>query len=375
MFLIKFMYTNTCAEQSTKSLFNTLPLRFFGALLGIFILVSSSACAIAQQVKKTTFTNPILPSGADPWIIYKDGYYYFTSTSGNALTLRKTRNIADLSAATKKTVWTPPSTGPYSKEIWAPEIHFLQNKWYMYFAADDGKNDNHRLYVIENASADPMQGEWTFKGQITDDTNKWAIDGSVFSHKGQLYMIWSGWEGDRNGQQNIYIAKMKNPYTLAGKRVKIAAPQYGWEKNGDLHDPNNPPHVNVNEGPEVLVHNNKLFLIFSASGCWTDEYALGMLTAPANADLLAPGSWKKHPQPVFRKNAANSVYAPGHNSFFQSPDGKEDWILYHANPAPGCGCGGKRSPRMQKFTWNKDGTPNFGIPAKEGVELAIPSGS
>jgi GH43 family beta-xylosidase/arylsulfatase A-like enzyme len=243
----------------------------------------------------------------------------------------------------------------------------------MYFAADDGSNDNHRLYVIENASADPMQGEWVFKGQITDDTNKWAIDGSVFTHKGQLYFIWSGWEGDKNGQQDLYIARMKDPCTIEGKRVKIASPQYKWEKMGDLHDANNPPHINVNEGPELLVHDNKLFLIYSASACWTDDYALGMLTASADADLLDPASWKKHPKPVFKKSETNSVYAPGHNSFFRSPDGKEDWILYHANPAPGCGCGGKRSPRMQKFTWNKDGTPNFGIPVKEGTELAVPS--
>ena len=188
-------------------------------------------------------------------------------------------------------------------------------------------------------------------------------------------MIWAGWEGDQNGQQNIYIAKMKNPYTIEGKRVKISSPQYDWEKVGDLNNPGNPPHVNVNEGPEVLVRNNRLFLIYSASGCWTDNYALGMLTASANANILDHNSWKKHPKPVFEQNKENSVYAPGHNSFFRSPDGKEDWILYHANPSPGCGCGGKRSPRMQKFTWNADGTLNFGIPVKAGVELPIPSGS
>lgn len=331
--------------------------------------------AVAQQKSQAVFTNPVLPSGADPWIIHKDGYYYFTSTSGNSLTLRKTKHIGNLKDATVKTVWTPPATGAYSKEIWAPEIHFLQGKWYMYFAADDGKNDHHRLYVIENASKDPMQGEWIFKGQITDVSDKWAIDGSVFSHRGQLYLIWSGWEADHNGQQDIFIAKMKNPYTLTGSRVKISSPQFDWEKNGDLHDPANPPHVNVNEGPEVLVHDNKLFLIFSASGCWTDHYALGMLTAAATADPMNPLSWKKHPKPVFSTNKENSVYAPGHNSFFKSPDGKEDWILYHANPGPGCGCGGKRSPRMQKFSWNKDGTPNFGIPVKEGKTLPVPSGS
>ncbi|RYY37093.1 MAG: glycosyl hydrolase family 43 [Sphingobacteriaceae bacterium] len=337
---------------------------------GMFVLPEASA----QTTAAKTFTNPILPGGADPWIIHKDGFYYYMNTTGRNLTLRKTKHIADLSNAPKKVIWTPPQGTPYSKEIWAPEIHFLQNKWYVYFAADDGKNKNHRLYVLENSSADPLQGEWKFKGQITDPTNKWAIDGSVYTHKGQMYFIWSGWEGDENGQQNIYISKMKNPYTIEGKRVKISSPQYDWEKIGDLHDAGNPAHVNVNEGPEILAHGDKLFLIYSASGCWTDYYALGMLTASANADLLKPASWTKSTQPVFKKSEENSVYAPGHNSFFKSPDGTEDWILYHANPKPGCGCGGQRSPRMQKFNWNSDGTPHFGIPVKEGEELAVPSG-
>lgn len=329
----------------------------------------------AQDKTSQTFTNPLLSNGPDPWITWHDGYYYYTHTSGNSVSLRKTRNIADLRNAPVKKVWTPPASGPYAKEIWAPEIHFLNNKWYMYFAADDGNNDNHRLYVIENASPDPMQGEWVFKGQITDKSNKWAIDGSVFTHKGQMYFIWSGWEGDKNGQQDIYIAKMKNPYTIKGKRVKISSPQFDWEKKGDLRRGDKTTNLTVNEGPEMLAHENKLYLIFSASACWKDDYALGMLTASADADLLDPNSWKKHPEPVFKQCKENRVFGPGHNSFFRSPDGKEDWILYHANPAPGCGCGGKRSPRMQKFTWNEDGTPNFGIPVKEGEELPLPSGT
>jgi GH43 family beta-xylosidase len=207
-----------------------------------------------------TFANPLLPSGADPYSFYKDGYYYYTHTTGNRLVLWKTKNIAELATAPKKTIWTPPVGTMYSKEIWAPEIHFIQGKWYMYFAADDGKNDNHRMYVLENASADPMEGEWIFKGKVADKNDKWAIDGDVFTHNNQLYMIWSGWEGDVNVQQNIYIAKMKNPWTIDGERVKISGSDYDWEKHGDLNDPNNPPHVNVNEGLSIWLTTKKYLL-------------------------------------------------------------------------------------------------------------------
>ena len=326
----------------------------------------------AQGSNSRIFTNPILLTGADPWVIYKDSYYFYTQTMGNRLELWKTANMAGLSNAAHITIWKPPAGKPFSKDIWAPELHFLQGKWYMYFAADDGNNKNHRLYVLENSSPDPMQGNWLLKGSVSDITHKWAIDASVFENKGKLYLIWSGWEGDVNGEQEIYIAQMGNPYTVTSKRVKISSPVYQWEKYGDLHDASNPPHVNVNEGPEMLKHGNRLFLVYSASGCWTDHYALGMISASASANLLDPASWVKTKTPVFKESEQNGVYAPGHNAFFKSPDGKQDWLLYHANPKPGCGCDGQRSPRMQQFTWKKDGTPDFGIPVREGISLSIP---
>jgi GH43 family beta-xylosidase len=342
-------------------------------ILSISIVLFSLSILLSQGQSAKTFTNPLLPAGADPYSIYKDGYYYYTHSMQNKLVIWKTKNLADLATAEKKTIWVPPAGTKYSKELWAPELHHIKGKWYMYFAADDGKNENHRMYVIENASRDPLQGEWTFKGAVTTPDDKWSIDADIFKNKGQYYMIWSGWEGNTNGQQNIYIAKMKNPWTISGKRTKISGSDYDWEKHGDLHDKNNPPHVNVNEGPQFLRHNNRIFIVYSASGCWTDFYALGMLQASDRADLMNAASWKKSPQPVFKQSPENKVFAPGHNSFFKSPDGKEDWILYHANSEAGQGCGRFRSPRAQKFTWNTDGTPNFGIPIKTQEPLLIPS--
>ena len=332
-------------------------------------IVSLCSMSIAQQ----TFNNPLLPAGADPWCIYKEGYYYYTHTTGRNITIWKTGNIAFLQNAEKKIVYTPPPGTEHSKELWAPEIHYLRGKWYIYFAADSGNNVDHRMYVLENESADPMKGAFVFKGKLHTPEDKWSIDGSVFEHRSQLYFIWSGWEGDKNGQQNIYMAKMKNPWTIEGDRVLLSRPELDWETNGDLGKQNDPPHVNVNEGPQILQRNDKLFLIYSASGCWTDHYSLGMLTASENADLMNPSSWTKSAKPVFKGSAVNEVFAPGHNCFFKSPNGKEHWILYHANSRPGQGCGGFRSPRAQRFTWKKDGSPDFGEPVKTGRPLAVPS--
>ena len=343
------------------------------AVLVILLTVFMSGFCQKQAGEANPFTNPVFAAGADPWITQKDGFYYYTNTSGTRLVLRKAKNLSDLKTSEQKTIWTPPAGTSYSKEIWAPELHFIQGKWYMYFAADDGSNKNHRMYVVENSSPEPMEGTWEFKGKISDPSDKWAIDGSVFEYLGGLYMIWSGWEGDVNGQQNIYIAKMKNPWTIDGNRVKISSPEYNWETVGDLNNPNDVSHVNVNEGPVALIHNGKLFIVYYASGCWTDVYCLGMLTFTGKDNVLDPGAWNKNPLPVFKQKPESGVYAPGHNSFFTSPDGKENWILYHANSASGQGCGKYRSPRAQLFKWKADGRPDFGEPLKTDIPLPVPS--
>ena len=345
---------------------------FLKSFAAVFLCCAASLCCTGQDSSRS-FTNPLLPSGADPYSFYKGGWYYYTNTVGDRIVIWKTASIAELPSAESKTVFLPPAGTMYSKDLWAPEILFLKGKWYIYFAADDGRNESHRMYVLENASADPMQGDWTFKGKVADDTDKWAIDGDVFTHRKKLYMIWSGWEGDSNGRQDIYIARMKNPWTIKGKRVRISSPVLDWERHGDLGKNDKPHYVAVNEGPQILKNKKKTFLIYSASGCWTDFYALGMLQFRGRKNLLDSAAWQKSATPVFQQAKDSSVYAPGHNSFFTSPDGTEHWILYHANAAPGQGCGRQRSPRAQKFGWKRDGSPDFGTPVKPGTRLAIPS--
>jgi GH43 family beta-xylosidase len=222
--------------------------------------------------------------------------------------------------------------------------------------------------VLENTSADPRTGTWVDKGKIADPAaDFFAIDGTVFSYNNKNYFIWSGHASAGDATQRLYIAVMTNPWTLGSSRSLISSPTFSWESNGA------PPAVN--EAPEILRNPaGKVFLIYSASGCWTDDYALGMLTLRDGGDPLKPEDWTKNEQPVFTKNTANGAFGPGHNSFFKSADGSEDWILYHANPATGQGCGDNRNPRMQKFTWKADGTPDFGQPVKINNPITKPAG-
>ena len=330
---------------------------------------AASVPGAASLAQRNTFTNPLLDSGPDPWVVYWKGFYYYSNSTGGDLTLLKTADITDLRHAEKKAVWVPEAGHAWSKELWAPELHRWGNKWYIYFAADTGKNADHRIYVVENASDDPTTGTWTLKGKVSDASDKWAIDATQFELKGEHYMVWSGWKGDTDGEQDLYIAHMSNPWTIDSERTMISKPTFDWELHGDLPG----RHVNVNEGPEVLVHGGKVLVVHSASGCWTDYYELGIVAANAGANLLDAKSWTKIDHPFLTTDAAAHAFGPGHNGFFKSPNGKEDWIIYHANPAAGEGCEDFRSPRMQKFTWGKDGLPEFGSPVGVGEVLEKPS--
>jgi GH43 family beta-xylosidase len=332
-------------------------------LLGAALALGGASLASAQQSART-FMNPLQADGPDPWVIRHGGFYYYTNTTGRNLTLWKSKNLSEVSTAKPVVIWTPPATGPNSTQIWAPEMHFLDGKWYIYYTASDktAADDDHRyVFVLENASADPTTGTWVDKGKV--NTKYTGLDGTVFEQGGKRYFVYSAYVGP---QSTLAIAPMQNPWTLqTGKEVTIATPTFDWEKGGGRQ---------ILEGPEFLPgKKGQLFIVYSASACWDDNYSLGMLTAKAGSDLLKPESWTKAPQPVFHPSAANGVWGTGHNSFTKSPDGREDWIVYHAKAAADGKCEG-RSSRMQKFTWNADGTPNFGAPVSLQAPQTKPSG-
>lgn len=313
-------------------------------------------------VASGSFQSVVVPvSAADPNVVYKDGWYYYCWADGvNRIFVSKAKSLQDISATTiKETVWKSPAGEAYSKGLWAPELQYIQGKWYIYFAADDGDNANHRMYALEGNSQDPL-GSYEFKGKVAPITDRWAIDGVAFEYDNKLYFTWSGWEDLTNGQQNTYLAEMTNPWTISGDRVKISEPTYSWEQNG----------MALQEGQEVLIKNNKVNLIYSASGSWTEDYCLGLLTF-SGGDILDPVNWLKNSQPVFSKTTG--AYGVGHCSFVQSPDGTEDWMVFHAMEKADGGWSG-RHVRTQPFSWNND-EPVFGTPVTSYTYQDLPSGT
>ncbi|TWT65209.1 glycoside hydrolase family 43 protein [Allorhodopirellula solitaria] len=365
---------SNCAPFATSLLAAWVALAGLPSLADDIAADASEAIQRNEQSSADTFTNPLLPSGPDPWTIYHEGMFYYIRSAGGGIVLMRTPDITQLRRAEKQVIWKAPPGTDHSKEIWAPEIHYLRGKWYVYVAADDGQNANHRMFVLENAAEDPFTGSFEVKSKLkTDAEDNWAIDGSVFEHAGELYFVWSGWaEPPTDSEtQNIYIARMADPWTIDSERVLLSTPELPWERHWEGLS----RAVYVNEGPQILVHGSKMHIVYSASGCWTPDYALGLLTADATADPMNPDAWTKSPQPVFQQSPERGVYGTGHNCFFKSPDGREDWILYHANDNPEDGCGNKRSPRAQPFRWSDEDMPIFGKPVATSTPLKKPSGT
>jgi len=338
--------------------------------LTAFLVIGISVLLYIEPVTAATFTNPIAEYGQDPWVIYHDGYYYASSGWGGLL-VSKARKLQDIGVVIPVKVWTPPTGTPYSKEIWAPELHYLDGKWYIYFAADDGKNVNHRMYVLEGNSQNP-QGSYTFKGQLKPSTDLWAIDGTVLAlGNGERFLVWSGYVGPyvpwNPYRQNLYIAQMSNPWTINGDRHLLSRPQYDWES---VYEPSQGGWWKLNEGPEVLKRNDKIHIIYSASAATSETYCLGQLTY-SSGDVLDANSWVKKRTAVF--SGTSEVYGPGHASFTKSPDGTEDWIVYHSKKNTGWNF--DRQVSAQKFTWNANDEPVFGSPIAPGVPIQEPSGT
>jgi GH43 family beta-xylosidase len=336
-------------------------------LLTVLVTALVTVVVPASAAPGRPFTNPIkAQKGADPWLVYFNGNYYQISTTfTNSLLMRRSPTLAGIATAPSIQVWqdTTPSRGT---NFWAPEIHFLNGRWYLYYSgAQVGAPccDTQRTHVLESAGSDPL-GPYTYRNILTHSSlgvGGWLIDASVLQLNGSLYLMGSGFIG--GSTQSLVIAPMSNPFTLSGGFSLISSPTLAWERQGGT----------VNEGPEPLHRNGRTFIVYSASACWGPDYKLGRLTYNGG-NPLSPSSWVKNASPVFQRSDSNSVFGPGHNGFFTSPDGTESWIVYHANDSASDGCDNGRTTRAQRFTWNADGTPNFGTPVRLGTTLDGPAG-
>lgn len=311
-------------------------------------LVSTAEAILSGEV-------PLLDAGADPWVLrHQDEFLYcHVNTTNEAVCLRRSPSLPILAETESIEVWRGSKGGRFSRDLWAPELHAMEGGWVIYVAADDGDNAHHRMVALVRRHPDPV-GLYEFHGPLALEPDRWAIDGTLLHHpeRGWFY-VWSGWEGNENTAQHLYLCPMKDHLTPSGPRVLISSPLHDWECLGS-GGPDCLP--TINEGPQVLQKNGWIHIVYSAAGSWSDHYCLGLLSLPPGADPLDPAAWRKSPHPVFA--STTDIKAPGHASFTTDPDGS-DWIVYHSARCPGSAW--DRQIRAQPFAWHGS-FPVFGAP-------------
>lgn len=281
-----------------------------------------------NEIKELQYNKPWILQRADPYVYrHSDGWYYFTASvpAYDRIVLRRARTLEELSAAPEHEIWHKHESGPMSEHIWAPELHYVFGKWYVYFAG--GKKEDIwkiRPYVLECQGENPMTDAWKELGKmkpaVEDEFSfkAFSLDATVFENKGQQYYVWAEKTGVGRQISNLYIARMKSSNELETVQVLLTTPDYDWERHGFW----------VNEGPAVLKRNGKIFLTYSASDTGVN-YCVGMLSIDENSDMLDPAAWKKERYPVLCTCEEKKIYGPGHNSFTKDEEGN-DVMVFHA---------------------------------------------
>ena len=338
-------------------------------LFCLFCLLFLSLPCFAQE---TIFNHPdkdtgvlVLENRADPWIV-KNGDRYIWCFTDRDLGITLYDTDSPMKQGTRHQIWQAPATGPYSKQVWAPELHRFGGHWgdywYVYFAASDGRNENHLTYVLKSKTADPF-GEYELTGPIDaagrggdDGDGTWAIDMTVLEHNGKLYAIWSGWK-TKEDIQHQFIAPMSDPTTISGPRVMICQnDDYLWERTEERLGSRG-----LHEGSQVLKRGNRTFVTYSCGASWLPTYKIGLLELVGD-DPLNPEHWKKHPEPVFRSENSpiGRQFGVGHASFLL--DGPEPLIIYHTKRTTQPGW--LRDVYIKTFRFDENDFPVFGAVGK-----------
>ena len=320
--------------------------------LALLATVALPVCAAPPNID-----TPSVLQRADPWIVRDQvsGCYWFIGTAAefDRIEIRHACRLNDLKLAEPKVVWRMRESGPMSANIWAPELHRIDGAWYIYFAAGDvAKRFSIRMYVLSNPNDDPMSGEWKEEGQIETPWDSFSLDATSFEHRGKRYLSWAQMDEDRSYNSALLIAEMESPTRIKQDVAVISEPLLEWERLG----------YKVNEGAAVIIRNGKVFMTYSASA--TDHrYAMGLLWADENADLMDPASWNKLPEPVFTTEKSLGRYGPGHSSFTVAEDGETDLLIYHARDYRDLKgtplTDPNRHARARYLYWDENGFPDF----------------
>jgi len=306
--------------------------------LFLLTLVLCTGCRPTRQQNPSypagRFTNPVYRFTGNTAVYFQDGKYYLPFSNGEQLLLCCAATPPEFDYE-KRVVAIDRLKQKGINNIWHPQLVRLRGTWYIYLSSDDGNTDNHHIWVLSCPDPDPMTGHFSILGKIvTDPDDNWATYPYAFEYKGELYLLWSGWERRREFMetQRLYIARLADPCTLASERVLISSPDLEWERQWIQQDGKSYTRypVFVNEAPFFFAppESDHVWILYSASANWTAHSAIGALHTDKKNDLLDATAWKKLPAPLLRSDADENAFGPSWPYVTCSPDGSSWYLLY-----------------------------------------------
>lgn len=287
---------------------------------------------------------PLMKGYGDPVIFHWNGKYYFTATNDNknaiGLYVKEAEEFNALfdEDVEEHLILGIDEENGLIQTFWAPEFHIIGGDIYILFAVSGRKwgPQCHMMKLKENGNILDAE-DWERPVRVQKKSGEWlstdgiTLDMTYFEAGGNPYVVWSyrqniGTALDTGSMLYIAKADIERPWRLASDPVLLSRPLLGWENvDGTIN----------NEGPFAYVSDKKVYLTYSGGASDRYTYAVGLLTASVEKDLLELSAWSKQRTPVLSYYSLGGVYGPGHNSFFR--DGRGNLMMaYHGETGIGC---------------------------------------
>lgn len=293
---------------------------------------------ISGQIAEERYPFPLLKDFGDPVVFPWEGRYYFIGTNDNleneGFYVREADTVAGLFAENveQHMILGVDEEKELIQTFWAPEFHVIGEELYLLFAVSGKKwGPQCHLMKLKKGGRIIEAQDWEAPVRICKKDGGWlsetgiTLDMTYIKAGKSAYYVWSYREHGGTAKDSgsmLYIARVNEqmPWQLESDPVLLSRPLYSWENVGGT--------IN-NEGPYAFLANGKVYLTYSGGSCNSYTYAIGLLVASEDADLLDVQMWNKRMAPVLTYYSIEGEYGSGHNSFFVNEDGNL-YITYHA---------------------------------------------
>ena len=303
-------------------------------LFAILFLIPSKCYAFTTDYKNNQFSSKggayIGRSTGDPFIIYDNGYYYVYATG--LLNGKRTKDFKKWENTKDKTSYDYNNR----ENFWAPEVFKYGDYYYKIFSSF---KKNSGVATIGLASSKSLNSSFTVKTYdiLGSKFYNSVIDADILIDGNNQYLYFAEDQIKKNGTptSSIYGIQIKlsnGNCSVVGDAHFLKAPDTDYEKKslytiGGIW----------NEGPSVIKHNSKYYLMYSSNFWASADYNVSYVVSDSPLG------------PYYRPSGSNvllesvgSVIGPGHNNVFKSPSG-ELYTVYHVKDPSSTESGWQRS--------------------------------